>query len=73
MAKVEDVAGPRAEGIQHPASSEQGFMAPYRGVFDDTQIAQLAAYLRARFAPAQPPWSGLEAASARVRASPSTH
>jgi nicotinate dehydrogenase subunit B len=61
------------EGIRDPASREQGFMAPYRDAFDDAQVAQLAAYLRERFAPGQPAWRDLEAASARVRATPSSH
>jgi nicotinate dehydrogenase subunit B len=61
------------EGIRDPASNEQGFMAPYRDAFDDAQVAQLAAYLRQRFAPGRPAWRDLEAASARVRATPSSH
>jgi nicotinate dehydrogenase subunit B len=61
------------EGVQDPASHAQGFMPPYRDAFDDAQLAQLAAYLRQRFAPGQPAWRDLEAASARVRATPSSH
>jgi nicotinate dehydrogenase subunit B len=61
------------EGIRAPASHEQGFMAPYRDAFDDAQLAQLAAYLRQRYAPGRPAWRDLEAASARVRAAPSSH
>jgi nicotinate dehydrogenase subunit B len=48
-------------------------MPAYRDAFDDAQVAQLAAYLRQRFAPDRPAWPDLEAASARVRASPSSH
>jgi len=61
------------EGIREPATREQGFMPAYRDGFDDAQLAQLAAYLRQRFAPGQPAWRDLEAAAARVRAAPSTH
>ena len=61
------------EGVREAASPELGFMPAYRDAFDDTQVAQLAAYLRRRFAPGQPAWPDLEAASARVRAAPSSH
>jgi nicotinate dehydrogenase subunit B len=61
------------EGVREPASSELGFMPAFRDAFDDAQVAQLAAYMRQRFASEQPAWPDLEAASARVRASPSTH
>jgi len=61
------------EGVREPASPELGFMPAFRDAFDDAQVAQLAAYLRQRFAPDQPAWPGLESASARVRASPSSH
>ena len=61
------------EGIRVPASSELGFMPAFDQAFDDAQVAQLAAYMRQRFAPEQPAWPDLPAASARVRASPSTH
>jgi len=61
------------EGVREPASPELGFMPAYRDAFDDAQVAQLAAYLRQRFAPDRPAWPDLEEASARVRASPSSH
>ena len=61
------------EGIREPATQDIGFMPAYRDAFDDAQLAQLAAYLRQRFAPGRPPWRDLEAASARVRAAPSSH
>ena len=61
------------EGVQDPASPQQGFMPSFRDAFDDAQVAQLAAYLRQRFAPQQPAWRDLEAASRRVRATPSSH
>ncbi len=60
------------EGIREPATREQGFMPAFRDAFDDRQLAELAAYLRARYAPGRPPWAGLEATSARLRAAPSS-
>jgi nicotinate dehydrogenase subunit B len=61
------------EGIREPASTELGHMPAYRDAFDDTQLARLAAYLRARYAADKPPWADLAAASARVRAAPSVN
>ena len=58
------------EGIREPATKDIGFMPPFRDALDDTQIAQLAAYMRQRFAPDKPAWRDLAAASARVRAAP---
>jgi nicotinate dehydrogenase subunit B len=60
------------EGVREPASSELGFMPAFRDALDDAQVARLAAYLRTRFAPGQPAWRDLEAASARLRAHPSS-
>jgi nicotinate dehydrogenase subunit B len=45
-------------------------MPAFRHSLSDRQIAELAAYMRQRFAPHKPPWDGLEAAAARLRASP---
>ncbi|MDB5526452.1 MAG: cytochrome-c oxidase protein [Rhizobium sp.] len=42
-------------------------MPSFRQSFSDRQLADLAAYLRARFAPDKAPWAGLRDASARVR------
>ena len=39
----------------------------FRHHFDDAQIAELAAYLRARFAPDKPAWSDLAETAARLR------
>ena len=61
------------EGIREPASRDIGFMPAFRHAIDDAQVAQLAAYMRQRFAPGRQAWANLEAASARVRASPSSH
>jgi len=59
------------EGIRHPATQESGFMPAFRGSLDDRQMAELAAYLRQRFAPGRPAWGGLEETVARLRAAPS--
>jgi len=56
------------DGIQQPAFVEIGHMPAFRHALDDRQIAELAAWMRQRFAPGQPPWADLPAAVARVRA-----
>jgi nicotinate dehydrogenase subunit B len=58
------------EGIRHPATRDVGFMPAYRDALDDRQLAELAAYLRERFAPGKPAWRDLEATAARVRSNP---
>ena len=54
-------------GINSPATADLGYMPGFREVYDDRQMAELAAYIRARYAPDQPPWKGLEQASAQLR------
>ena len=54
--------GARPEGL-----GELGAMPAFRHHLDDAQIADLTAYLRARFAPDKPAWTGLREASARLR------
>jgi nicotinate dehydrogenase subunit B len=56
------------DGVREPASAGIGFMPGFRDHLDDTQIAQLVAYMRQRFAPDQPAWADVAATSARVRA-----
>jgi nicotinate dehydrogenase subunit B len=58
------------EGHVEPASPDIGFMPAFGMALDDHQIAELAAYLRQRFAPGRAVWGGLDTAVARVRASP---
>lgn len=60
------------EGISAPATRDIGFMPAFRHALDDRQIAELAAYMRQRYAPGRPPWRDLEPAVARVRASASS-
>ena len=56
------------DGVREPASRDIGFMPAFREALDDRQIAELAGYMRARFAPQEPAWANLPAEVARVRA-----
>jgi len=58
------------DGVREPASQGIGFMPAFREALDDRQIAELAGYMRARFAPQEPAWPDLQAQVARVRAAP---
>jgi len=57
-------------GITDAATPAHGWMPAFRASLSDRQVSELAAYLRARYAPGQPAWSDLPAAVARVRATP---
>ena len=57
-------------GIMQPARSDLGYMPGFGGSLNDRQIADLAAYIRQRFAGSQPAWSNLPASLARLRARP---
>ncbi|ALX13641.1 cytochrome C [Burkholderia cepacia JBK9] len=54
-------------GIDQPATDGLGYMPGFGDAFDDRQMAELAAYIRARYAPGQPAWRNLAEASARIR------
>lgn len=56
------------DGIARPASSAAGHMPAFRDSLSDRQIAELAAWMRQRFAPDSPPWAGLRETAARLRA-----
>ena len=58
------------DGVRVPATSRLGFMPAFRDALTDAQIAELAGYLRQRFAPRSPAWSNLSSEVARVRAAP---
>ncbi|SFP18336.1 nicotinate dehydrogenase subunit B [Variovorax sp. OK605] len=58
------------DGVREPATRDIGFMPAFREALDDRQIADLAGYMRARFAPREPAWKDLPAEVARVRATP---
>ncbi|MDP4078511.1 molybdopterin cofactor-binding domain-containing protein [Acidovorax sp. A1169] len=57
-------------GISEPASRELGFMPGFGDALSDAQIAELAGYMRQRYAPGRPAWNDVQAALARVRAGP---
>ncbi len=56
------------DGVREPASRDIGFMPAFREALDDVQIAELAGYMRARFAPQEAAWPDLPAHVAKVRA-----
>jgi nicotinate dehydrogenase subunit B len=56
------------DGVREPVSRDIGFMPAFRDALDDAQIAELAGYMRARFAPQEPPWEDLRGSIARARA-----
>jgi nicotinate dehydrogenase subunit B len=55
------------DGVREPATRDIGFMPAFRDVLSDAQVAELAGYMRARFAPQEPPWKDLAGEVARVR------
>ena len=55
-------------GVQEPAGREVGFMPAFRHSLSDAQVAEVAGYMRQRFAPGQAAWADLPAVVARVRA-----
>jgi nicotinate dehydrogenase subunit B len=61
------------EGVREPAGRDIGFMPAFNHALSDAQVAELAAYMRLRFAPGKPQWRYLPQAVARVRARPSSH
>ena len=58
------------EGIQEPAGRDIGFMPAFGDSLSDAQVAQIAAYMRQRYAPGRAPWVSLPEAVARLRAVP---
>jgi len=69
-AKPDNLLRTILDGVRDPATRDIGFMPAFREALDDRQVAELAGYMRARFAPQEPPWKDLEAQVARVRAAP---
>lgn len=43
-------------GIADPATGDLGYMPAFGGSFNDTQVAELVEYMRARYAPGQEAW-----------------
>ena len=58
------------EGVREAAGPEVGFMPAFADNLSDAQIAELAGYLRSRFAPDKPAWPGLAERTAQLRAAP---
>ncbi|MEH3085436.1 MAG: molybdopterin-dependent oxidoreductase [Xylophilus ampelinus] len=58
------------DGVQHPPTRAVGFMPGFRDALDDRQVADLAGWMRQRFAPGKPAWDGLPEAVRRSRATP---
>jgi nicotinate dehydrogenase subunit B len=56
------------DGIGETATRAHGTMPAFRHNLSDGQIAELAAYMRRRFAPDKPAWPDLQAQVARLRA-----
>ena len=54
-------------GVQVPTGRDVGFMPAFRHSLSDAQVAEIAGYMRQRFAPGRPAWAGLPEAVARVR------
>lgn len=61
------------QGIATPATPDLGYMPAFKDSLSDTQISELTAYLRSRFAPAEPAWNGLPDKVAHLRPNPGTH
>jgi nicotinate dehydrogenase subunit B len=60
------------EGIRVPDLGELGAMPSFSDHLDDGQIAELAKYIRGRFAPDKPSWAGLPARVTQLRNTPLT-
>ncbi|MBY4899132.1 cytochrome c [Cupriavidus sp. AU9028] len=58
-------------GVSAPPHAGIGYMPGFADSLDDAQVTQLVHYLRARFAPDEPAWEGVDAAVARIRKSAS--
>ena len=60
-------------GIDEPATDALGYMPAFAGTLSDQQVADIAAYLRQRYAPNEPAWHDLTEKVAHVRANPGSH
>jgi len=61
------------QGIAKPATADLGYMPGFKDSLSNTQISDLAAYLRTRFAPNEPQWTGLQDKVAYLKANPGSH
>jgi nicotinate dehydrogenase subunit B len=55
------------DGVQQPPTPAVGFMPALRDALDDSQIAALVGYMRARYAPARAPWTELPSRVREIR------
>lgn len=69
LQSILDGADAPAALARHVEASHKEVMSmpAFRNSFSDRQLADLAAYVRARFAPDKAPWGGLKDAASRVR------
>lgn len=58
------------DGVNPQAATDPTAMPSFRNALDDRQVAQVAAYVRARFADGKPPWTDVTGTTARIRAAP---
>jgi nicotinate dehydrogenase subunit B len=54
-------------GVREPATKDIGFMPAFKYALSDAQIAELASYMRNRYAPGEAVWGNLPADIARLR------
>src|SRR3984893_5985981 len=54
-------------GIATPAARGRGYMPGFKDSKTDDQLAELVSYLRQRFAPDRPPWTGVQTAISQAR------
>jgi nicotinate dehydrogenase subunit B len=54
-------------GIAQPAFSDLGYMPAFKDSMSDTQIAELASFLRKQFAPDKPAWTDVASSVSRIR------
>ena len=57
-------------GIRPPEGESGPWMPTFAGALTDAQVADLAGYVRARFAPLEPAWQNVEAEAQKVRRNP---
>ncbi|WP_233471113.1 cytochrome c [Paraburkholderia caribensis] len=67
QASPENLLRVMMHGIAQPATEGLGYMPGFKDSFDDQQLAELAGYIRARYAPGQPAWHGLAETAAGLR------
>ncbi|MDM0021862.1 molybdopterin-dependent oxidoreductase [Variovorax sp. J22R187] len=66
-AKPDNLLRTLLEGVRETPHRDVGFMPSFAQTFDDAELADLARYLRARYAQQEPPWTDLENNVARIR------